>query len=75
MVYISDLQQLLSQWQERAKSGSQPTFYKDALNDCVYELNSLIEKSVLEDADYEDMLEEIEADNYLSSVEAHESFA
>lgn len=75
MIYISDLQQLLSQWQERAKSDSQPTFYKDALNDCVYELNSLIEKSVLEDADYEDMLEEIEADNYLSSVEAHESFA
>lgn len=77
MVYISDLQQLVSQWTERMNN-NQPQSYKDALNECIYELNCLISKTLLDEMTEQDALDYLmsqEADSYLSSMEAHESVA
>lgn len=75
MVYISDLQQLVSQWLERMGNPIQSFEYKNALNECVDDLNNLIEKSLEEEIDYKEAMESWEADNYLSSIEAHEAIA
>lgn len=75
MIYISDLQNLVSSWLERLGDSSQPLPYRDALNECIYDLNNLIDHSLIEEADYQDMLESWNADNYLSSLEAHEAVA
>lgn len=75
MIYITDLQFLVSSWLDRLGDPSQPLAYKDALNECIYDLNNLIDRSLTEELDYKDMLESWQADNYLSSLEAHESAA
>lgn len=75
MITISDLQQLTKSWQERLGDTSQPLPYKDALNDCLYELNQLINHAIEEELDYQDMLDSWEADAYLSTMEAHEHIA
>lgn len=41
MVNAIDILNLLNEWEERLKDESYPSAYKDALNDCIYELNSL----------------------------------
>lgn len=73
MIYTSDLQQLVSAWKERATSAAQPTSYKDALNECIYDLDQLVDNSIIEEIDYQDMVDSWEADTYLSSMEAHEA--
>ena len=75
MIYISDLQNLVSNWLERMNDSSQPSAYKDAVNDCVYDLNGLIDKFINEECNAMDYLDSIEADNFLSSLEAHEAVA
>lgn len=72
MVYISDLQELVSQWIERMRNTSQPVPYRDALNECVYELNSIIDKALSIEADSQQMLDEQWADAYLSGLESDE---
>lgn len=74
MIYINDLQNLVDEWQKRMKNPEQPDSYKNALFDCIYELNGIINHSIQEEMSYQDYLEQ-EADNYLSSMEAHESVA
>lgn len=73
MIYVSDLQQLVSQWLDRLDNPTQPQSYKDALGECIYELNKLIDKSIEEELDYKDALDSWDADNFLSSLEAHEA--
>ena len=75
MIYISDLQQLVASWLERMGNSSQPLPYRDAIGECLYDLNNLIDKSLIEEADYQEMLEEWDADNFLSSSEAPEAIA
>ena len=75
MVYIADLQQLINSWQERLGSNVQPSPYKDALSDCIYDLNQLINRAILNEMaekDARDYILSQEADDYLSSMEAHE---
>lgn len=74
MIYISDLQQLSNSWTERLGNSAQPLPYRDALSECIYELNNLISKSIKEEFDYHDFLE-MQADEYLSSIDAHERAA
>lgn len=74
MVTVADLQKLTSQWQERLDNPNQPTDYKDALFECIYDINCLINHSIEEELSYQDYLQ-IEADNYLSTMEAHEEVA
>jgi len=72
MVYISDLQQLIQSWQGRVDSDVYPSSYKDGVMDCIYELNQLISKTLLDEMTEEDARDYIisqEADAYLSSEE------
>lgn len=71
MITISDLQKLTEEWACRLASPSQPRDYKDALYECIYDLNNVINHSIEEELSYKDFLEQ-EADNYLASAEAHE---
>jgi hypothetical protein len=74
MVTLTCLQKLASRWQERLDNPNQPTAYKDALSECIYDINCLINHSIEEELSYQDYLQ-IEADNYLSTMEAHEEVA
>ena len=49
MVYVSDLQGLVSVWQDRLDNYSYPSAYRDAVSECIYELNNLINKSIEEE--------------------------
>lgn len=72
MIAISDLQQLTVKWTERMDNPSQPFSYKIALSECIYELNQLINKTLLDEMTEEDARDYIltqEADSYLSSEE------
>jgi hypothetical protein len=75
MICVSDLQQLISSWQERMNKQAHPFEYKNALSECIYDLNQLINHSIEEELDYKEMLDSWKADNYLSSIEAHEAVA
>lgn len=74
MITVSDLQQLISKWQERIDSPFQPFAYKNGIGECIYELNQLISDSIQEELSYSDFLS-MESDSYLSSMEAHEEVA
>ncbi len=72
MIYTSDLQQLINNWQERVGTTVHSQLYKDGVMDCIYELNQLINKALLEEMTEEDARDYIlsqEADAYLSSEE------
>ena len=74
MINVSDLQQVITKWQGRVNSPTQPFAYKTGISECIFELNQLIDHSVEEELTYQDFLEQ-EADRYLSSMEAHEAIA
>ena len=74
MIYVSDLQQLTNLWQERMHNASQSFDYKEGINECLYDLNQLINHSIDEDMTYEDFLEQ-EADKYLSNTDSNEAVA
>ena len=72
MIYINDIQQLADKWTERMDNPAQPFDYKNALSECIYELNQLVNKTLLDEMTEEDAREYIlsqEADDYLSSEE------
>lgn len=67
MIAIADLQQLIEKWQMRAGNPSQPFFYKNAIHECIYDVNQLINDSLEEEMSYKDFLE-MEADTYIATV-------
>ena len=71
MINVADLQNLIDSWQERVDSPVQPFSYKNALLECIYDLNRIISQSIEEEMTYQDFLQQ-EADAFLSSIEAHE---
>jgi len=56
MINVSDLQQVITGWQERVNSPTQPFAYKNGIGECIYDLNSLINKSIEEELSYQDAL-------------------
>ena len=50
MLYESDVVSLLSQWQDRLNEHNREQPYRDALSDCIYELNCLMDKNFAEEA-------------------------
>lgn len=75
MITVSDIQQLIASWEERLDTSFQPSSYKDALSECIYELNQLITSSIDEELSYQEYLDSWAADDYLSTMEAHEQIA
>lgn len=72
MIYINDLQQLADKWTERMSNPTQSFDYKNALSECIYELNQLINNTLLDEMTEEDARDYIlsqQADSYLSSEE------
>lgn len=72
MLYNVDITNLISQWQTRANAFGDSTDYALAIHECMFDLNNLLTKSIDEELSYQDFLQ-MEADSYLSSIEAHES--
>ena len=72
MDYISDLQTIVSDWLNRMSDVTQPIAYRDALNECIYDLNKVIDNMIKKQTDYQRILAEHEADNYLMGMEAYE---
>lgn len=56
MIYDCDLDNLISQWQQRMTTAD--SSYKDALNDCIYDLSNLMDKAFEEETLIHDVLEE-----------------
>ena len=87
MIQLSDVNKLLNKWNERLdyyKQFSDPLSisYRDALEECVYELQRLVDDTLDEifmdnipSEEIQQYLLEQEADSYLSSSEAHEHIA
>lgn len=74
MIYINDIQQLADKWTERMNNPAQSFDYRNALSECIYDLNQLINKTLLDQMTEEDARDYIlsqEADAYLSSEEAY----
>lgn len=72
MVYINDLQQLVSVWLDRLDNPAQSSDYRDALSECIYDLNNLIESMINEEFSAKEVFDSMAADDYLSTIEAHE---
>jgi hypothetical protein len=59
MMYLTDIERLLSSWTERLGNPTLPQSYKDGLNDCLFELNQLVSDTVENEiAAYEHIMEE-----------------
>jgi hypothetical protein len=72
MFYESEISNLIDEWSKKLQDHSYESPYRDALNDCIYDLNTLFSKAFQEEAKAMDTIEEQEADRYLSSMESHE---
>ena len=49
MIYLTDINRLLSVWIERMGDMRFPSAYREAVSDCVYELNSLVSSTIEEE--------------------------
>lgn len=75
MINMSDINALITQWTQRLGNLTYPQAYRDALLECSYELNKLLTNSIDEEIKAREMIDEQQADEYLSSLEAHEHAA
>lgn len=74
MITVNDCQQLADKWTERMNNPTQSFDYKNALSECIYELNQLINHSIEEELTYQDFLD-MEADSHISNLEPEEFYA
>lgn len=88
MITERNISSLLSQWKERLSNDDYSEEYRCALGECMYDLQNILDKikeeeeanlqeviANLPSKEVEDYLMQQEADEYLSSIEAHESVA
>ena len=77
MIYISDIQQLANKWTERMNNPAQSFEYKNALSECIYELNQLISKTLLDEMTEEDAEQDLlqQAADYFSNLEPEDYYA
>jgi hypothetical protein len=75
MFYESDITNLVTQWNDRASNPIYDDSYRKAVAECAYELNTALLKAFEEEVNAWEFLDEQYADEYLSSLEAHEPAA
>ena len=75
MIYPSDLNNLISQWTQRMSNSAYPQPYRDALFECCYDLQKVITDSFEDEIAAREAFESQMADDYLSTLEAHEDVA
>ena len=54
MIYLSDIQNLISEWTERMDLIVYPQSYRDAISDCIYDLNNLVDDAIKEEMQAEE---------------------
>ena len=64
MLYEGDIWSLIASWKNRLLNKPMEQAYKDALNDCIYDLGSLVDKQFEEEYtklnnEYEEKIEEL----------------
>lgn len=82
MAHPTNINNLLHIWQGRLQDSQFSTEYREAIGDCIYELQEVLNYSWQEEyinslppEEVEQYLHEQEADSYLSTIEAHENIA
>lgn len=68
MIYRSEMNKLISQWEERAKKENSQD-YNDALFDCIYDLKKVLDSYITQEEaamTYEDALESIHLDESMA---------
>lgn len=75
MIYVSDLNSLINKWYKKGFQQYKTLEYQEAIAECISDIEELITKTINEEIDYRQAMEEIAADDYLSSMEAHEDAA
>ena len=88
MIIEDNISSLLSQWKKRLSNESYSEEYRCALGECMYDLQNILDKIKEEEEanlqevianlpfkEVEDYLMQQEADEYLASMEAHDSSA
>lgn len=88
MIIEDNISSLLSQWKKRLSNESYSEEYRCALGECMYDLQNILDKikeeeeanlqeviANLPSKEVEDYLMQQEADEYLASMEAHDSSA
>lgn len=86
MIAEDNITTLLSQWKERIAKDNYSDEYKCALGECIYDLQETLDKIKKEEEDNlqevinnlpsqeaENYLRELAADDYLATMEAHDS--
>ena len=77
MIYINDIQQLADKWTERMNNPTQSFEYKNALSECIYELNQLINKTLIDELTEKDAEQDLlqQAADYFSNLEPEDYYA
>ena len=60
MIYVSDINNLISQWTNRLQDYSYPPQYRDALFECCFDLNQLLTKSFEEEIAFREACKQME---------------
>lgn len=75
MFYTEDINKLISEWIERSQEDKYTDDYKKAIAECAFELQSMLDILFSQEIEARQYLDEIYADNYLSTQEAHDANA
>lgn len=76
MIYEHELQELMAQWSNRIKCQEYDTSYCDAVNECIHELDTVLQRQQaleedpfnnMSDEDMEEYFNSMQADDYLMS--------
>lgn len=73
MIYPCDLQDLIASWGSRAKTVGYTDDYKEALAECAFELETILSNSNREEEIVKEAYQEMLAQDYLGSLEAHQN--
>lgn len=87
IIQEKDIGSILSSWKDRLQDSNYSKEYRCALGECLYDIQGLVDNAVdsqeflqevidnLPSREVEDYLNGLEADEMLSTMEAHESVA
>ena len=71
MMYLTDVNKLISMWQDRKNNSKCSPEYKDAVNDCIYDLSTFMDNLIEEDIQGREAVDSMIADEYLATIDAH----
>lgn len=75
MFYTEDINKLISEWIKRSQEDKYTDDYKKAIAECAFELQCMLDILFSQECEVRQYLDEIDADNYLATQEAHDNAA